>query len=213
MIEPVSRLQPLAALLKPAAARLAHALCVADAGAPGLVSQADVSRHLDDWQTAIRRLENSLPGLNRVIAGERTDAEKMSKAGLRQVEALDGLLMLYAQARGIAPNSPAAPLRLPLCAAHEHTLNEIHPWLLTTIEFMDDPRAALEKRGMPTSGKVTVDHALTLTPSASLPRLAELLEQGRSSAYPARKPEGGLWPTLVAFALGVWAGKAMSDDD
>lgn len=213
MTEPVSHLQLLATLLKPAASRLAHALCVPDAGLPGLVSHADVSRHLDDWRAAIRRLENSLPGLTRAISNERANAEKISKAGRRLVEALDGLLALYAQARGIVPKCPAAPLRLPLCAAHEHTLNEINTWLLTTIEFMDDPRAALERRGLPTTGKVTVDHTLTLTPSASLDRLAELMEQGRSSVYLARKPEGGLWPILVALAVGWWAGKAMSDDD
>lgn len=213
MTEPVSRLQSLAALLKPAAARLAHALCVPDAGLPGLIGQADVSRHLDDWRAAIRRLESSLPGLTRAIADPRMDAEKMSQAGRRLVDALDGLLTLYAQARGIAPDCPAAPLRLPLCAAHEHTLNEIHPWLLTTIEFLDDPRAALEKRGLPTSGLVTVDHTLTLTPSASLPRLAELLEQGGAAVYPARKPDGGLWPILVAFTVGWWAGKASGNGD
>ncbi len=100
-----------------------------------------------------------------------------------------------------------------LAAIHRHTLTEIVDWIDELIEAIDNPIHALQRRHLPTMGRVELDLTLRLTPA---PELAELEQYYRAWSVDQRHSgtERGLgfWGWAAVIGLGLWLGSGGCDE-
>ncbi|GHU33641.1 hypothetical protein FACS189497_15330 [Betaproteobacteria bacterium] len=121
-----------------------------------------------------------------------------------------------------------------LAGFYRHFLDEIHDWLRDFVEALEDPRAALLKRGLATNDNVELNFTLTLTPAtsqtkgllhwtkcyASFRQNMKTYPTPETSTYqdmePYRAPakQGlGFWDVVLGVALGSWIGHSLFGDD
>ena len=85
-----------------------------------------------------------------------------------------------------------------LAEVYRDILTQIKDWIEEIVETVEDPLAAIKRRGLPTKGKVNLTIALTLdTP----PELEELVRWARKDAAP--EGGGGFWRIVAGTVLGI----------
>ena len=85
-----------------------------------------------------------------------------------------------------------------LAEVHRDILTQIRDWIEEIVETVDDPLAALKRRGLPTKGEVKLTIALTLHPP---PELEQLMRWAEKNAT----PQGGgigFWGIVAGTVLG-----------
>jgi hypothetical protein len=102
-----------------------------------------------------------------------------------------------------------------LAGTYRHSMREIQVWLQDLVETLADPKEALHRKGLPTTGSIEIPLTLTLT---SAPEMAGLQRWGeRHSLYsPSPTPTNqglGFWGTVGAIAIGWGIGEAPFGDD
>ena len=85
-----------------------------------------------------------------------------------------------------------------LAEVYRDIRTQIKDWIEEIVETVEDPLAAIKRRGLPTKGKVNLTIQLTLdTP----PELEELVRWARKDA--ASEGGGGFWRIVAGTVLGI----------
>ena len=161
----------------------------APAGADGAeVSFEDfASKALDDMQVFVERLCSEANGvLNEVVGADAsTEAEVYRSVGRFEM-VFDDFLGSYSELRDLRPYPKGRGHGL-LLAVYRHALQEVEAWLRDVIESLADPMAALQKRGLPTSGDVELELSLTFTTPKELGEFREWMKRKTKAAKKAAK--------------------------
>ena len=147
-----------------------------------------------------------------VIANETASDSDVYRAVGRFEASVRELLAGYHQVLGLAAFGDTAIARNLLAGAYRHTLHEIHDWLCEVVVTLADPLAAIQRRGLPTSGHVELPLTLTLTPAPGLSELATWAAHhpdrraphvpAASLATTSPQPKSpGLWDTITTVFL------------
>ena len=169
---------------------------------------------LDALGRSMPRLSDQVNGLmTDVAANENVSDRDVYRAVGRFEGVLDEIISDYQKvSRQSAYGSDEEACEL-LAGTYRHSLQEIQEWLRDLVETLKDPLAALQRKGLPTTGYVEIPLTLTLT---SAPELAGLQRWGEDhSVYtPPAKSQGlGFWGTVGAIAIGWGIGEALFGDD
>ena len=176
----------------------------------GLVDE--VADHLGELKDAVSGLEAKGNALGELLAQEGPVAGIHRGVGGLEVY-VDTLLERYSEVRRWRPGASEAAARDSLAGVYRHVLTEIRDWMDELIEVIDDPLAAVKRRGLPTSGYVELPITLTFTVAPQLAKLRDSLEPNLPEAggydpqsAPAEKQELGFLGTVAAVALGFGIG-------
>lgn len=183
-----------------------------------------IPSHLDALVTAVQRLEKRV---NQTMPDIITNEDATDAAIYRSVggfEALmDDVLAEYQEIRSLDVRGSDREARDLLAGIYCHTLGEVCDWLQELVETLADPMATVIRRGLPTSGNVTLTLALTLTAAPQLPAMAQwakrhavLLTTPLAPAryQPPQRSSGlGFFGMVAAVALGWGIGEALFGDD
>ena len=172
----------------------------------------EIADHLDELEDTVSGLVAKVNALGELLAREGPMAGIHRGAGGLEVY-LDTLLTRYSEVRRWLPGASGAAARDSLAGVYRHLLTEVRDWMDELIEVIDDPLAAVKRRGLPTSGYVELPTSLTLTAAPQLARLRDSLEldllepggHGPQSA-PTEKQGLGFLGTVAAAALGFGIG-------
>lgn len=179
-------------------------------GASTVSLAADASRPLGVLEASLERVSKEVSGaLGEVVAtAEVADAEVHRAIG-RFESAVDELLGGYARLCGSRRDAWRWRVHELLVAVYRHTLTELRDWLQDTVATIADPMAAIRKRGLPTSGQVTLDLTLTFTPAPEGDELLNWIEWQEQRAEDQRKADdqrASNLHTWVAAAAGFFLG-------
>lgn len=207
--------------------------------APVVDMFASVQHHLSLLTSTLGRLSEQTDDLMREVLAKQDASDLVVYRAVGRFEApLLDILAGYHGVCALAARGTARDARDLLAGVYRHSLIEIRDWLGELVQTLEDPLAALKRRGLPTSGPVTLRLLLTLTAAPGLESLSRWAER-HSPAWPCsprkletgleshspypplnrpsspRKPETGLgfWCTLGALALGWGVGEALFGDD
>ena len=161
-----------------------------------------ISDQLDDLVGTTSGLVTKVNILGDVLSTVGTDAEIHRVVGGIEVYLDDLLAQRFEVLRWRAAGSDARALDL-LAGVYRHLLTEIRDWLDELVETIADPLAAVKRRGLPASGKVDLQLALTLTEA---PQLAALLRWVERNHRPAGKSNPGFLGTVGAVVAGIAIG-------
>lgn len=154
------------------------------------------------------RLAEMMPVLNGVVSAADVPAAQVHRAVGRLEVVLDDLLECYAELRQARPWPAHKRGHELLVAAFRHTLRQIQGWLLDLVDAAADPMEVLKRKGLPTSGSVTLKLTLKLT----APK--ELLEFDKWAAdQAARNQRFRFWTALAAEVAGLSLGLSIGGDD
>ena len=183
-------------------ARVCSDLPVSDAA-------GEITDHLDEMADTISGLSAKVNTLGELLSREAPAAGIHRAAGGLEVH-LDALLARYTEVRRWRPSASDLSARDLLAGVYRHLLTEIRGWMEELVEMIDDPRAAVKRRGLPTSGYVELPGTLTLTAAPQLAELNDWLE-GELLVPPAPARESGLGfcGTVAAAVLGVAIGASL----
>lgn len=178
---------------------------------------------VDVIKEGLSALGGSMPRLSDQVNGLMTDVAANESASDRDVYravgrfegVLDEIISNYRKVcRHSAYGSDEEACEL-LAGTYRHSMREILNWLKDLVDTLSDPIAALNRKGLPTTGSIEIPLTLTLT---SAPELAGLQRWGeRHSLYsPSPTPTNqglGFWGTVGAIAIGWGIGEALFGDD
>jgi hypothetical protein len=172
-----------------------------------------VSRHLDELQAIVRKLADRINSLmSDVVANESATDGDVYRAVGRFEASVDDLLAGYREVCAFDAYSRDAEARDLLAGVYRHTLMEIRDWLEDLVETLENPMAAVRRRGLPTTGYVELPLKLTLTAAPELAALARWVE-GNAGSVPIGKSGLGFWDTVGALILGWGIGEALFGND
>ena len=198
------------------------------ADVPISVSELDelislISEHLKVIQDIYLRLENKASELmNEVVSDASINKPDLYRAVGRFEGVIHDLLIDYSQACLLPAYGKDTKGRDLLIAGYRHILSDIKDWLEDIVESIADPMTALEKRGLPTSGEVTLNFVLKLT---CPPQVKELVQWVRRQVAAIDTGAGDLSEshressnisvlnTIIATALGFGLGEMLFGDD
>ena len=173
----------------------------------------EVADHLDEMEDTVSDLAAKVDSLGELLSREGPITGIHRAAGGLEVY-LDTLLTRYSEVRRWRAGASDQHARRLLAGAYRHLLTEIRDWMDELIETIDDPLAAVRRRGLPTSGSVEIPLTLTLTEAPQLAELHDWLESELLGAggygpqpAPAEKPGLGFLGTVAAVALGFGIGE------
>lgn len=178
---------------------------------------------LDRMQVYTTRVSEEVGRLAaEVVGNSHADAQTVYRTAGRFEAVLDDWRRLDADAGAVWLPGDDDEIRPLLQGALRHIHGDIRHWLADLVALLAEPQAALRKRGLPSTGKVTVDLVLTLSAPPQLAELSEKLEvlslsyalMGRAPvAAPAARSGAGFWNTVFAATLGVGIGNALFGDN
>lgn len=184
---------------------------VAAAGMDGAVPY-----HVHALQATLNRLvDASNQMMTDVVANEHDGDAHIARAVACFVAGIDALQAGHWQLRSLNVPWPHTQVRDLLAGVYRHHLTEVHDWLGELLDAIEDPQAALQRRGLPAHGRVDLPLILAFTPAPQLHRLADWLEQrpdARGDA-PGGEAQPAWWRKLGAFGIGWAIGHALFDDD
>jgi hypothetical protein len=209
-------------------------VCLGEAMAP-VVRKLDVAVAEQSLQTVpvgsmvdvikegLAALGRSMPRLSDQVNGLMTDVAANESATDRDVYravgrfegVLDEIINEYRKIRCQSAFGSDEEARVLLAGIYRHSMREIQFWLQDLVDTLADPKEALRRKGLPTTGSIEIPLTLTLT---SAPELAGLQRWGeRHSFYtPSPTPTNqslGFWGTVGAIAIGWGIGEALFGDD
>ena len=172
----------------------------------------EIADHLDEMGDTVSDLVARINSLGELLSRKGSTAGIHRRVGSLEVH-IDTLLARYSEVRRWRAGASDRHARRLLAGAYRRLLTEIRDWMDELIETIDDPLAAVKRRGLPTSGDVEIPLTLTLTEAPELAELNDWLESelpGARSYYPqpapAEKPGLGFLGTVAAVALGFGIG-------
>ncbi len=209
-------------------------VCLGEAMAPVLRKlDAAVAEHslqtvpvgsmVDVIKEGLAALGRSMPRLSDQVNGLMTDVAANESATDRDVYravgrfegVLDEIINEYRKIGRQSAFGSDEEARVLLAEIYRHSMREIQVWLQDLVDTLADPKEALRRKGLPTTGSNEIPLTLTLT---SAPELAGLQRWGeRHSFYtPSPTPTNqglGFWGTVGAIAIGWGIGEALFGDD
>ena len=164
--------------------------------------------HIGD---AAEQLTEETKLLHGALAPEIPEAEIHRAVGRYEV-VLDGLLQRYAELRVARP--PAAHRRGHelLVAVFRHSLTQIRDWLRDVVDTGADPVQVLERKGLPTSGDVSLELKLTLTTPEELYQFTDWIDEQEQQER-VEDEKSSFWSGLAVFAVGMLLGGLFFGDD
>lgn len=176
-----------------------------------------ISDHLDELGSTTKALAAKVDALGGLISREGPDADIHRAAGGLEVY-IDNLLASCSEVRRWRLGASDAFARDLLAGVYLHVLTEIRDWIDELFEVIADPVAALERRGLPTSGQVDLRLDLILTEAPELAELHRWAERNGAMGYgpppaPAGKQGLGFSGTVVAAVLGFAIGDSLFGDE
>ena len=178
----------------------------------GVDLAGEIEDHLDELEDTVSGLVAKVNALGELLARERPVAGVHRGVGGLEVY-VDTLLERYSEVRRWRPGASGTAAQDSLAEVYRHLLTEVRDWMDELIEVIDDPLAAVRRRGTPTSGHVELPITLTLTAAPQLASLydwleLDLLEPGGHDpqSAPAEKQGLGFLGTVAAVALGFGIG-------
>ena len=94
-------------------------------------------------------------------------------------------------------------------AVFRHTLRQIRGWLRDVVDTAADPVAVLKRKGLPTSGRITLELAIDFTTPKELDEFTDWIDEQEQAEY--RK--SGFWKGVAAVAFGIFLGGMFFGDD
>jgi hypothetical protein len=121
------------------------------------------------------------------------------------------------EAQRLFPDPEEREARDWLVAAYRHALRDLESGLSALDSLLQNPKAELARRGLPSEGQVTLPLDITLTPCPEVARLGDWAARQRKRLLPTerqtRRQGLGFWGWVGAIALGSWIGSSLADDD
>lgn len=182
-----------------------------------------VGSMVDVIKEGLAALGRSMPRLSDQVNGLMTDVAANGSATDRDVYravgrfegVLDEIINDYRKIGRQSAFGSDEEARVLLARIYRHSMREIQVWLQDLVDTLADPKEALRRKGLLTTGSIEIPLTLTLT---SAPELAGLQRWGeRHSFYtPSPTPTNqglGFWGTVGAIAIGWGIGEALFGDD
>ena len=164
--------------------------------------------HLDD---AVAQLEEETALLCRALAPEVPEAEIHRAAGRYEV-VLDGLLQRHGELRQVRPWAEHQRGHELLVAVFRHTLTQIRHWLRDVVDTAEDPIQVLKRKGLATSGNVSLDLMIEFTTPVELHQFIDWIDEQEQQER-VEDEKSGFWSGLAVFAVGMLLGGLFFGDD
>lgn len=157
--------------------------------------------HTERYHDLAGSLSDEFTRLDYLLGGEAAAAEVFSSVGRIEV-ILNHTRKNLDEVRAWRDDPKARLVRGLLADMHRHLLNQIRRMLREITEALRDPVATLERRGLPTTGKVTLEFKFEITDSPQRADLEALVErEEKRQERSARR-----WGCLGGALLGWWLG-------
>ena len=157
--------------------------------------------HTERYHDLAGCLSDEFTRLDYLLGGEAAAAEVFSSVGRIEV-ILNHTRKNLDEVRAWRDDPKARLVRGLLADMHRHLLNQIRRMLREITEALRDPVATLERRGLPTTGKVTLEFKFEITDSPQRADLEALVErEEKRQERSARR-----WGCLGGALLGWWLG-------
>lgn len=157
--------------------------------------------HTGRYHDLARRLCDEVTRLDYLLGGDAAAAEVFSSVGRIEV-ILNHTRKNLDEVRAWRNDPKAVVVRGLLADMYRHLLNQIRGMLRKITEALRDPVAALERRGLPTTGKVTLEFKFEITDSPQRADLEAWVErEEKRQERSARR-----WGCLGGALLGWWLG-------
>lgn len=182
-----------------------------------------VASMVDFIKEGLAALGRSMPRLSDQVNGLMTDVAANESATDRDVYRavgrfegfLDEIINDYRKIGRQSAFGSDEEARVLLAGIYRHSMREIQVWLQDLVDTLADPKEALRRKGLPTTGAIEIPLTLTLTTAHELAGLQRWGE--RHSFYtPSPTPTNqglGFWGTVGAIAIGWGIGEALFGDD
>jgi hypothetical protein len=167
-----------------------------------------VQHHLRAIGEHVDRLSQGVDGLMTEVVSFESASDAVVYRAVGRFEAhLDAMLAGLQSVRSLH-NAFGADIRARdlLGAAYDHLLAEVRDWLMSLVVTIADPFAALQRRGLSTTGPIELSVTMKLTPP---PEFAALLQWGREqySVLPGtERRKQVFWKATREISLGVVLG-------
>ncbi len=132
--------------------------------------------HTERYHDLVGRLSDEFTRLDYLLGGEAAAAEVFSSVGRIEV-ILNHTRKNLDEVRAWRNDPKADVVRGLLADMHRHLLNQIRRMLREITEALRDPVATLERRGLPTTGKVTLEFKFEITDSPQRANLEAWVER------------------------------------
>lgn len=149
---------------------------------------------LDATNTRLKAAVNGL--MSGVVAREEVSEHEVYRAAWRVEVVLDVLMERYGKICRYCAKGRDEEACLLLMGLFRHSMRETHGWLQELVDTLTNPRAALLRKGLPTTGRVRITLPLTLSSAPEAEQLQRWLEEGA-------KPLSVATPAPVAASVPV----------
>lgn len=157
--------------------------------------------HTGRYHDLAGRLSDEFTRLDYLLGGEAAATEVFSSVGRIEV-ILNHTRKNLDEVRAWRNDPKADVVRGLLADMHRHLLNQIRRMLREITEALRDPVATLERRGLPTTSKVTLEFKFEITDSPQRAALDAWVErEEKRQERSARR-----WGCLGGALLGWWLG-------
>ena len=160
----------------------------------------------------VERMASEVNALGHIVTAADAPAADVHRAAGRIEAVLEDQLRLHAALYHLRREPAYAHGQELLLAAYRNTLIQIRDWLQEIVDTLADPMAALERRGLPTSGNVELQLSLELTAPKELGQFREWVAQ-QADEEDERTSRAAAWGTLLTLAAGVLLGGLFFGDD
>ena len=161
---------------------------------------------------AVQRMVSEVNALGRIVTAAEAPAAEVHRAAGRVEAVLEDQLRLHAALYHLSAEPAYARGQELLLATYRGTLIQIRDWLQEIVETLADPMAALEKRGLPTSGNVELRLSLELTAPKELGQFRDWVAQA-TDEQDERSSRADAWGGLLTLAAGILLGGLFFGDD
>ena len=166
-------------------------------------------RVLAEVADSVDRLANEVKALNGVVRAADVPAAKVHRVVGRLEMVFEELLGSHAEVRDARAASAHERGRRLLLTALRRVLTQIRDWLRDVVDAAADPLAVVKRKGLSTSGQVTLNLTLDLDSASDMDEFHDwVLEQSE-----AERRGNGCGGGLLAFVAGVFLGGLFFGDD
>jgi len=164
------------------------------------------SHHLRVIEDGATRLVKAINDELGAATGTDTADETVWRAASRVVVHIEGLLDQYDEVRRVKPEIGDVHPHGLLVGVYRDLLEQVQTWLNDVLQSLGDPVGALQKRGLPTEGRVEITVALTLEAPRQVDDLARWAQQRAGELERDRGRRSWFTWVLIAFGLGWLVG-------
>lgn len=158
-----------------------------------------IGDHAERYCDLLRQINDEITRLDYLLAGDAAAAEVFSSVGRIEV-ILNHTRSNLDEVRAWRDDWKANVVRELLAGMHRHLFDQIRGMPREMAEALREPVAALERRGLPTTGKVTLRFEFDLTAPPQLAALEAWVKRQKRR----EEASGGAWGCLGAVLLAVF---------